>query len=326
MNRFGHLCDHGGLKTTTKTTIRFRDTKNLIDQLHRHEGPCEYYLHMHIPPLTKIKLYNSIDTDTMRHLIILNYNNVSTYLIITSSWSLCSRAWSSAISGIFCNKVHNILTPSNSFSLPPRVWGSTSCSIRVRSSGGFIFFINDNDGHSSLRSSCTCWSSHIPRTPCIFCSTPRTSPSWWFWQSSWWKERIRWGRLCRPSRGWWCKWGFRLCIKSCPFARSVVMPLAILGIQGRNSRYCIKSLWRRDKDVDTTAYPKGPLNRVNDWCIKVWVWGHSLGLGSVKREDIESITLNKDKAGDQLVLRISMQILPLSEIWYPFRRWKNRAT
>lgn len=62
------------------------------------------------------------------------------------------------------------------------------------------------------------------------------------------------------------------------------------------------------------AYPKGPLSGVNYRRGKVWAWWHLLGLGSVKREDIESITLNKDKAGDQLVLRISIQMLPFSEI------------
>jgi hypothetical protein len=39
-----------------------------------------------------------------------------------------------------------------------------------------------------------------------------------------------------------------------------------------------------------------------------------LGLGSVNNEDIESITLNNDNAGDQFDLRISMQIPPVSEI------------
>lgn len=39
-----------------------------------------------------------------------------------------------------------------------------------------------------------------------------------------------------------------------------------------------------------------------------------LGLGSVNNEDIESITLNKDSAGDQLVFKISIQMLPVSEI------------
>ncbi len=38
------------------------------------------------------------------------------------------------------------------------------------------------------------------------------------------------------------------------------------------------------------------------------------GLGSVNKDDIESITLNKDSAGDQLVFRISIQMLPVSEI------------
>lgn len=39
-----------------------------------------------------------------------------------------------------------------------------------------------------------------------------------------------------------------------------------------------------------------------------------LGLGSVKSEDKDSMTLNNDNAGDQLCLRMSIQILPCSEI------------
>jgi len=38
MSNFGHLSDRGRLKTTMWTTIRFCDTKNLIDQLHRHDA------------------------------------------------------------------------------------------------------------------------------------------------------------------------------------------------------------------------------------------------------------------------------------------------
>ena len=44
----------------------------------------------------------------------------------------------------------------------------------------------------------------------------------------------------------------------------------------------------------------------------------SLGFGSVRREERESITLYSESAGDQLVLRMSMQTLPRSEMfmWY----------
>lgn len=44
----------------------------------------------------------------------------------------------------------------------------------------------------------------------------------------------------------------------------------------------------------------------------------SFGFGSVRREESERITLNKDNAGDQLCLRMSIQIPPRSEmfIWY----------
>jgi hypothetical protein len=44
-------------------------------------------------------------------------------------------------------------------------------------------------------------------------------------------------------------------------------------------------------------------------------FGDLLGLGSVKSEEIDSKTLNKDSAGDQLVFKMSMQILPVSDIY-----------
>ena len=47
--------------------------------------------------------------------------------------------------------------------------------------------------------------------------------------------------------------------------------------------------------------------RCEDWDVR--------GFGSVRREERESMTLNKDSAGDQLFFRISIQILPWSEIW-----------
>lgn len=40
--------------------------------------------------------------------------------------------------------------------------------------------------------------------------------------------------------------------------------------------------------------------------------GHLLGLGSVSRDERERITLNRDNAGDQLCLRMSIQMFPLS--------------
>lgn len=45
---------------------------------------------------------------------------------------------------------------------------------------------------------------------------------------------------------------------------------------------------------------------------------HVLGFGSVSRELRDSISLNRESAGDHEVLRISMQILPVSAIfmWY----------
>ena len=41
---------------------------------------------------------------------------------------------------------------------------------------------------------------------------------------------------------------------------------------------------------------------------------YSLGFGSVRSEDNDSITLNSDRAGDQFCFRMSMQIFPCSEI------------
>ena len=38
------------------------------------------------------------------------------------------------------------------------------------------------------------------------------------------------------------------------------------------------------------------------------------GFGSVNREERDSMTLNNDSAGDQLCLRMSIQMLPLSDI------------
>jgi hypothetical protein len=41
---------------------------------------------------------------------------------------------------------------------------------------------------------------------------------------------------------------------------------------------------------------------------------YSLGFGSVRSEDKDSITLNNDKAGDQFCFKMSMQMFPCSEI------------
>ena len=43
-----------------------------------------------------------------------------------------------------------------------------------------------------------------------------------------------------------------------------------------------------------------------------------LGLGSVSREERERMTLKRERAGDQLCLRISIQMLPrsLMFMWY----------
>jgi len=53
------------------------------------------------------------------------------------------------------------------------------------------------------------------------------------------------------------------------------------------------------------------------WKDQDWKW-YLRGLGSVRRDERESITLKSDNAGDQFCLRISMHILPLSDIfmWY----------
>lgn len=42
------------------------------------------------------------------------------------------------------------------------------------------------------------------------------------------------------------------------------------------------------------------------------------GLGSVRSDDRESMTLKRDNAGDQFCLRMSIHMFPLSEIfiWY----------
>lgn len=45
---------------------------------------------------------------------------------------------------------------------------------------------------------------------------------------------------------------------------------------------------------------------------------YSLGLGSVSKDDSDSMTLNKDRAGLHMVFRMSRQMCPESEmfIWY----------
>ena len=45
-----------------------------------------------------------------------------------------------------------------------------------------------------------------------------------------------------------------------------------------------------------------------------WKRIYSLGFGSVRSEDKDSITLNRDKAGDQFCFKMSMQMFPCSEI------------
>lgn len=42
--------------------------------------------------------------------------------------------------------------------------------------------------------------------------------------------------------------------------------------------------------------------------------GDALGLCSVKRDNMDGITLKKENAGDQLCFEMSMQMLPWSEI------------
>jgi hypothetical protein len=50
--------------------------------------------------------------------------------------------------------------------------------------------------------------------------------------------------------------------------------------------------------------------RLRVYCVAMEGTSGSFGLGSVRREDKESMTLNRDKAGDQLFLRMSIHILP----------------
>lgn len=41
---------------------------------------------------------------------------------------------------------------------------------------------------------------------------------------------------------------------------------------------------------------------------------HALGLGSVRRDESDSMTLNRESAGDQFCFSMSMQMFPISEI------------
>jgi hypothetical protein len=54
----------------------------------------------------------------------------------------------------------------------------------------------------------------------------------------------------------------------------------------------------------------------------------SLGLGSVKSEDKDRITLKIERAGDQLFLRMSIQTPPRSEMfmWYMLRSRRKRTS
>ena len=61
-----------------------------------------------------------------------------------------------------------------------------------------------------------------------------------------------------------------------------------------------------------------PLDNKNEKSQDYWRLIHSLGFGSVRSEDKDSITLNSDKAGDQFCLRMSMQMFPCSEICIQF--------
>lgn len=60
--------------------------------------------------------------------------------------------------------------------------------------------------------------------------------------------------------------------------------------------------------------------RLRVYCVAIAGTSGSLGLGSVRSEDRESMTLNIERAGDQLFLRMSMHMLPCSEMfmWYIF--------
>ena len=66
------------------------------------------------------------------------------------------------------------------------------------------------------------------------------------------------------------------------------------------------------------SHLKGPLS---GWSETAWIRGKkydqmdALGFGSVSNEDKERITLKRERAGDQLCLRMSMQMLPRSLIF-----------
>lgn len=78
-------------------------------------------------------------------------------------------------------------------------------------------------------------------------------------------------------------------------------------------------------DVGDRAYNSVHLWAVRSCCTRFRIYSvaiegtrGSCGLGSVRRDERESITLKSDNAGDQFCLRISMHIFPLSDIfmWY----------
>lgn len=64
--------------------------------------------------------------------------------------------------------------------------------------------------------------------------------------------------------------------------------------------------------------PSGSSERMSDRCsINNYCYNYNLlGLGSVNSDERESMTLKSERAGDQLCLRISMHILPCSDIFF----------
>ena len=66
------------------------------------------------------------------------------------------------------------------------------------------------------------------------------------------------------------------------------------------------------------GYLRGPLNG-EERSIRKGVEGQgktdALGFGSVSKEDNDRTTLKRERAGDQLCLRMSMQMLPRSLIF-----------
>jgi len=75
-------------------------------------------------------------------------------------------------------------------------------------------------------------------------------------------------------------------------------------------------------NVGDRAYSSVHLRAVRSWCTRFLTYSvaiegtrGSCGLGSVRRDERESMTLKRDNAGDQFCFRISIHMLPLSDIF-----------